>query len=400
MSEEQDVADPTEAIPQTEELSFTSALDAAFAELENTTPPTQEPDENVEPETQEEAGPEDLPLADKATESSDSSDVSSDDSSGDNFDPTDSLETDLGDEWTPKAASRFKSLKAELKTSNTELEELRQQVTEQESKIKELSGVNTDTPEYAELQSKLAEYENEKMFTNLEETEAYKSAVSGPLDNLMDSAKGIADKYDINPDTLIDAFAETDQSKQDEILSELLVDASDRDKAKIYHIIEGINPILEKRKTLMDNAEEALNEANLAAEKKEEQLATERMQDRVNAARNVVARVKKKLPFLSGIEGLDMDAVQEKASEVDPSAIHPVDYTYNSVSAQILPFLLKDYVGLQKEVDALTDRLSEYENAEPKMSGTSPTSQQVANTAGREASFTDSIEAALSGAGL
>jgi hypothetical protein len=397
MSEEQAVADPTEALSQGDELSFTSALDAAFAELENNDAPAveekiPEPDANPEPETQEETKPEDEPLADKEEKSSESGD--------DSFDPTADLDSDIGDEWTPKAASRFKSLKTELKTSHTELEGLRQQVTEQESKIKELSGVNTDTPEYAELQSKLAKYENEKMFTNLEDTDAYKSAVSTPLDTLMDSAKGIADKYDINAESLIDAFAEVDQEKQDEALSEMLVDASDRDKAKIYRIIEDINPILDKRKNLMENAEGALSEAKLAAEKQDEQQATERLQDRVNAARNVVTRVKKKLPFLSGIDGIDMNAIQEKASEVDPSAIHPVDYTYNSVSAQILPFLLKDYAGLQKEVDVLTDKLSEYEGAEPRMSGTAPTSQQAARNAGKDSSFIDGIEAALSGAGL
>ena len=44
---------------------------------------------------------------------------------------------------------------------------------------------------------------------------------------------------------------------------------------------------------------------------------------------------------------------------------------------------------------ALTDRLSEYEEAEPTMSGTSPTSKQVAGQSNKDASFADSIEAAF-----
>ena len=194
---------------------------------------------------------------------------------------------------------------------------------------------------------------------------------------------------------MIDAFAQEDQTIQDETLAEILSEATDRDKAKIYRIIEDINPIIERRSQLLENASEALNEANLASEKKQEQEAAERLQDRTNAARNVAERVKKKLPFLSGIEGLDMDSIQQKAAEVDPSVLHPVDATYNSISAQLLPTIVKEYISLQREVDSLTDRLSEYEEAEPTMSGTSPTSKQVAGQSKKDTSFADSIEAAF-----
>jgi len=173
-----------------------------------------------------------------------------------------------------------------------------------------------------------------------------------------------------------------------------LADATDRDRARVYRVIEDIAPILEKRASMMENASEALNEAKLAKEKEVEVQAAERAKERQNAARNVVSRVQKKLPFLSGIEGLDMKAIQEKAAEVDPSVIHPVDYTYNSVSAQILPAIIKEYVGMRKENEVLTDRLAEYEGAEPSMSGSSPSTKTVDDNA----SFEDRIEAAFAGA--
>ena len=182
-----------------------------------------------------------------------------------------------------------------------------------------------------------------------------------------------------------------DTDAQDEKIAELMEDASDRDRARIYRVIEDINPILEKRADLIENASEALNEANLAKERDSELEMANRAKERQSAARNVVARVQKKLPFLSGFEGLDMAAVQEKAAEVDPSVIHPVDYTYNSVSAQILPSIVKEYASLRKENDVLTDRLAQYEDAEPSMSGSSPNSTPVSS----DASFADRIEAAF-----
>lgn len=387
MSEEQAVADPTDSLPEEQpEMDFTAALDAAFENLN--TVDTPEPDDTAEADVEEtETVAKDEPVEEQTK-------VDDNDSNDDSFDPTSDLDDDIGDDWTPKAASRFKALKAELKESTTELDQLRQQVSEQESKIKELSGMS-EYPDYEDMKSKLEAYEKEKMFSDLEETDAYKSAVTEPLDNLMEQTKQLADKYDIDPEVLIDAFAQEDQTIQDETLAEILSEATDRDKAKIYRIIEDINPIIERRSQLLENASEALNEANLASEKKQEQEAAERLQDRTNAARNVAERVKKKLPFLSGIEGLDMDSIQQKAAEVDPSVLHPVDATYNSISAQLLPTIVKEYISLQREVDSLTDRLSEYEEAEPTMSGTSPTSKQVAGQSKKDTSFADSIEAAF-----
>ena len=390
MSEETAVeaTDPVEALPEEAQMDFSSALDAAFEKLEN---PEPEPEPETEPQAEESQETHEAEVEEPSEEESEETEGVKEES--ESFDPTDDLDAEVGDDWTPKAASRFKQLKAQLKASTDELETLRQQVAENESKVKELSGAAESTDIEA-LEKKLAEYESEKMFTDLEDTEAYKLAVTEPLDKLIDTTREIAEKYDISPDELVDALAIQDSTEQDETLGELLADASDRDRAKVYRVIEDISPILDKRASMMENASEALNEANAAKEKQGEIQAAERAKERQNAARNVVARVQKKLPFLSGIEGLDMKAIQSKAAEVDPSVIHPVDYTYNSVSAQILPSIIREYVGMRKENELLTDRLAEYEDAEPSMSGSTPSSKTVDT----KQSFEDRIEAAFASA--
>tara|TARA_R100000458_G_C8274619_1_gene249607 strand:- start:1742 stop:2926 length:1185 start_codon:yes stop_codon:yes gene_type:complete len=387
MSEETAVeaTDPVDSLPE-EQMDFSTALDAAFAQLENPDPepepePEEAPEAEVEETNEEEAAEETTEVAEEKEEPTEELE---------SFDPTDDLDAEVGDDWTPKAASRFKQLKAELKASTEELETLRQQMAENESKVKELSG-EAESADLESLQKKLAEYEREKMFTDLEETEAYKAAVADPLDKLIDATREIAEKYEVSPDELVDALAIQDTNEQDEKLSEILADATDRDRARIYRVIEDIAPILEKRASMMENASEALNEAKLAKEKEIEVQAAERAKERQNAARNVVSRVQKKLPFLSGIEGLDMKAIQEKAAEVDPTVIHPVDYTYNAVSAQILPSIIREYVGMRKENEVLTDRLAEYEGAEPNMSGSTPNTEVAPD----DRSFADRVEAAF-----
>ena len=149
MSEEQAVVDPVEALPEEQaEMNFSSALDAAFENLNSVdTPPEPEPEPVEEDAPETEVEETEVEKTDDSVE--DQTEVSSDTSDDDSFDPTSDLDADIGDDWTPKAASRFKALKAELKESTTELDQLRQQVSEKDSKIKELSGMS-EYPDYEE----------------------------------------------------------------------------------------------------------------------------------------------------------------------------------------------------------------------------------------------------------
>jgi predicted ribosome quality control (RQC) complex YloA/Tae2 family protein len=358
----------------TEALSFESSLEAAFANLDQ----APEPEPVVEPEPVEDTSVEDTAVEDTAVEESD--------------DPIENLTDDIGDEWTPKAANRFKELKTELKTNRSELEQLRQQSKEYESKIQELTGL-TESKDMDQMQEKLAQYEQEKALTNLEQTQAYKQAVSQPLEALVEQADQIADKYEVDSDALIDVLSLDDPKEQEEQLAELLPNASDRDKAKVYRIMEDIDPILQRRAKLYENADGALAEAKQLEEQQNAATAADNAQLRQNITKNVVERVQEKLPFLKGIEGLDMSTIQQKASETDPSVMHPVDHAYNAVSAQVFPTVVRQYLEMRKEVESLTDRLAEYEDAEPAMSGQTKAPSRAGVS--ENASFEERVNAAL-----
>jgi len=309
-------------------------------------------------------------------------------------DPLEQLTEEV--DWTPKAANRFKQLKEELKGSRSELDQLRQLSKEQEAKLQELSAI-AENKDIEQLQSRIAEYEQERMFTNLEQTTAYQEAVTKPLSLLMEQADQIADKYEIDANALIDVLALDDSDQQDERLAEILPNASDRDKARIYRIIEEINPILGRRKTLFDNVEEAAKEAALLEETRQKKELAEKSQLRQNVTRNVVERIIEKLPFVKTLDGLDIESIQNKASYADPTVIHPVDFAYNAVSAQLLPTIVREYVGLRKEIEALTDKLAEYETAEPTISGGSPAKAKGTRSDGSVGGFIDAIDRAFGG---
>ena len=382
--------EPTAEIPTEapEPTSFTDAIDAALQNFGETPEPEPEPAPEPEPEPEPEPTPESTPEPEPESTPEPEPETSAD------ADPLEQLTEDLGD-WTPKAANRFKQLKTELKTNRSELETLQQTLKEQASKIKELTGA-AETASIEELQAKLAEYEQEKALTDLTGTSAYKETVAAPLQALVDSATSIAEKYGADVDKVIDALAIEDQTEQDTVLNDLLFEASSRDKAKIYRIIEDLNPILQKRYELYQNADEALKEATAIEEQRQNAKAAERAQIRANVTQTVAERVVQKLPFLKGVEGVDMEAIRTKASELDPHVVHPVDFAYNSIAAQLLPTIVREYLSSRKEADNLADKLATYEGAEPTMSGASAGTDSTRPS--NEMSFTDAINAALGGA--
>ena len=376
----------------TEAPSFESSLEAAFANLGQEDAPAVDDDMQTDEEMADDLEPHEgetsdgEPLAEETSDGEPLAEETSDD-------PLESLTEDIGDEWTPKAANRFKELKTELKTNRSELDQLRQQSKEYESKIKELTGL-TESKDVEQMQEKLAQYEQERSLTNLEQTQAYKQAVSEPLAALVEQADQMADKYDVDSDALIDVLSLDDPQEQEEQLAELLPNASDRDKAKIYRIMEDIDPILQRRKSIYENADGALAEAKQLEEQQTAAAAAENAQQRQEVTKNVADKVQEKLPFLKGIEGFDMKAIQKKASENDPSTMHPVDHAYNAVSAQVFPTVVRQYLEMRKEVDSLTDRLAEYEEVEPAMSGQTKDSSTRAGMSD-SGSFEDRVNAAL-----
>ena len=368
---------PEEALPTPEEstdnLSFAEALDKALdfsSEEEPKEEAKEEPKEEAKEEPKEEA----------------------EEDSKEEADPIESLTEDVGDDWTPKAARRFKQLKAELKDNRSEVDQLRQSLKEQEAKMKEMSGL-VDNKDIDELQEKIAQYESDKMMSDLTETQAYKDAVTTPMNELLQRAEEIVSEYEIKNETLVDALLEPDQEKQDNLLTALLEDASDRDRARIYKVSEDMIPLVKRNQELMDNAESALKEAQLLEEQRRNTELAEQSKHRQNVTKNVVKRVSEKLPFLAGIESVDLSSIENKAAETDPSVIHPVDFAYNAVASQLLPVVVRELMGARKEADSLSDKLAEYEAAEPTMSGT-PAADGTRRSSS-DASFAEAISAAL-----
>lgn len=389
-------SDPVAAIPDTGggeagDFSFEAALEASINAVDEPVveeTPAAEEAPAVE-ETKKEESAETEPAAEESTE------TEGEEKTEDSNDLLDSLDADVGDDWTPKASSAFQRLKTELKSERVERETLTQRAKEAEAKVAELEGVvGSETVET--LQQRVQEYENAQMVTNLEQTDAYKAAVIEPLEQIFTQVEKLADTHGIEYSDLVEAMTMEDQTEQENAVAELMATASDRDKAVFYRLAAEIDPVLQRRDGLRNNAEEALKEAELVKEERHKIELAEKASQRVDVTKNVTQRIKDKVPFLSGFEGLDLEAIQKEAADVDPTVVHSVDFAYQAVAARLLPSMVKEYASSQKLIEELTKQLASYEDAEPKLSG-GTNSAPLAGSASSSGDFASSIESLLAG---
>lgn len=388
-------ADPVAAIPETgdggeaADFSFEAALEASINAVD-------EPAEEAPvQETVQEEATEKKEEESTQTTKAESTEESTKETKEDTSDLLDALDADVGDDWTPKASSAFQRIKTELKNERAERETIIQRAKEAEAKVAELEGVvGSETVET--LQQRVREYENQQMLTSLENTDAYNEAVMQPLEQIFTGVERLAEAHGIEYEQLVDAMTIEDASQQEEVVAELMATASDRDKAVFYRLAAEVEPILHRRDNLRANASDALREAELVSEERHKIELADRAAQRVEVTKNVTQRIKDKVPFLSGFEGLDLDGIQKEAADVDPTVVHSVDFAYQAVAARLLPSMVKEYASSQKLIEELTKQLASYEDAEPKLSG-GTNSASLAGSASAGGDFASSIESILGG---
>jgi hypothetical protein len=270
--------------------------------------------------------------------------------------------------WTPEAARRFKELKTELKTYKAQTRELEANFKQRESRLTELEATAKD-PEYAAMRERLAEFETNTLLTRLEESTAYKSLVTEPIAALVAGADEIANRHGIDPDSLLNAIAISDEAEQEERLSEVLAEVSERDKFRVYRIIEDMKPILAQRDALKENSQAALAEAQALDEERSRAKFSERAKERHSAAVQVADKLKSKLTFLSGMEGVDLSTIAADVAKINPADLDLVEGSYQAMAGKLLPKVASRILSQQREIDALTEQLAEYANAAPRAGG-------------------------------
>lgn len=311
-------------------------------------------------------------------------------------DPLDALDN-VGKDWTTEAAHAFKQVKTRLKEVEPKYKETLSLLEQKEARIRELEALSSD-PKLQELETRVQQYEKKIMIQDIESSSVYQEQIAQPLRDLGSVVETIAERYQIPAERLVEAVSMSDEVAQDEALSELLAGASDRDKARIYSVVDQLTPLMQHRAEILENAEAAAREVMELERERQQTTLIERAQQRQQAANMVAERISEKLPFISSFEGFDFKEVAKEVSQVDPTTLDAVNHTYNAIAAKLLPQLAKNFLGMQRERDSLVEKLAAFDKSRPRAGGPSGGSGAAApmgNSSSGDLSFAQAVAAQL-----
>jgi regulator of replication initiation timing len=263
---------------------------------------------------------------------------------------------DLDDKATPEAKAKWGELKNELKQE-------RQARREQEQKLKDLESKSLyDPKEVDTLKRQIEELNKEMSVHRIEATQEFKSAITQPLEVIGTAAESIARRYEIEPEALFDALANTNEAQQQKALTELVEGMSDRDRLRIYQMADDTLTLLRKRDDMKARSGEAIQELELRQKETTEREAAERKRTYTSNIERVFEAFEDKLPFHpldpNETKSAVLDALRQQAMSSDVSAVGPDVQAYSAAAGVVLPRLIKQMRAMAAENQKLQARVS------------------------------------------
>lgn len=376
------MSEPIETAPETGG-DFFSSIEAAFnaAEAPVQLEPAPEPDSGSEQVDSKSSTIEDVPTTEEGTEPESTLPIDEEAP-----EPSNDDQEELGG----RAGRRFKQIKNELKQSNTELLQARQQLEERDRLVQELQSRTKDSEEFDQT---IAQYEQALAITKLESTKAYQNEVQAPMVRIVETVDTIAAKYDIDSDELIEVLSYSDRDRQDDALDNLLQGVKERDKLAIYALAEQVPLIVARKQLLSENAAEALAELEQIDSEQAKQELARTYELRQQAAQQVHDKLISKVPFLKTIEDLDFSNVTKRAGDTDFDGLDLHNKVYSKIAGDMLPKIVREFASLRSELEDALDELESFKKSSPKTgSGSASSAGQTTRASG---SFVDAINAAM-----
>jgi hypothetical protein len=282
---------------------------------------------------------------------------------------------------TEKAAVKWSELRNENRTYKKEIESLKAELDQ----LKSTPVV--DTSEVDKLRQVNAEYEKELNASRVEGTREYKANVVEPMVNVVGFLNSLAEKYELTSRDLLDALAESDQSKQSDLLTDLATAMNERDRLRLYSAADDYNEIIRRREHYKTTSQEFLakleadRQSQLTQQQAEsEKLTLEAKQAYEKATAKVFMDLKKAIPSLAD-EEVATD-VQRLAKE-DYTSASPELKSYLAHSGALLPYMLKSLKEARENLEKANKTIAGYRNGSPKAgSGSSDFSKAVPEDVG------------------
>lgn len=281
---------------------------------------------------------------------------------------------------TEKAAIKWGELRNENRAYKKEVEALK-------SELEKAKAAPVDSAEIEKLRQINAEYEQELAVARVEATQEYKSNVVEPMVNVVGYLNNLASKYELNSKEMLAAFAETDPSKQSDMIADIAASMNERDRLRFYASADDYAEIIRRRDVYQSNSRERMaqleqqRQAELAKQQAEtEKSVAEAKQAYEKATSKVFEDLKKSVPVLSDEE---VAADVQRLAKGDYTNADPELKAYLAHSGALLPHILKALKEAKAELDAANKKIVSYRNGSPKAGGgSSETAKNVPDDIG------------------
>lgn len=298
--------------------------------------------------------------------------------------------TEAKKKMSMKAAEAFDKVKASAKAK---LEDLRLKLKAAEEKAANATTSNAKELEekVAAAEAKLKEQESKLAFYDVREHPEYKEAVEAPTLAVKDQINRLALASKLETADLIKAIVETDPAKQGDLLDGLVENMRDRDKVKLYQLVEDWGVIAATEQRIKDEAPKAYAEVQAKRQAEAEAKKAESVTAWKQASDTVWSKLAEKIPAIKDVKPEELRAEYDKMDLESMSVTDKVAAVAASVAfVPIVKQLTTANAAKDAEIKELKLQLGKYRKATPGAGGGSTTSVTRADDA--PGGFLDAVE--------
>ena len=381
------------------EMDWASRLDAAFDSIEPKSdsveeekPVVKKPNSKAKTSKEKPSKVSEKPSldVDKSEDTKDVSDEAVKDEEPKDEDSNSDSKEEAPKGLTEKAAVKWGELrnenrayKKEIETLKAELEKTKNTVPSNDSELEQLRSIN-------------AEYERELSAARVEATQEYKANVVEPMVGVMGFLGEIASKYDLAQKDFLEAFAESDPSKQSDLITDLASSMNERDRLRLYGAADDYSEIIRRRDFYQASSKERLSQieaerkAEIAKQREQAEKSTVEARDQYEKATSKVFEDLKKSVSVLSDEEVASDV--QRLAKADYSNANPELKSYLAHSGALLPHLLKALQSAKADLEKANKTIVGYRNGSPKAgSGSSENSRAIPEEIG----FLEALEKQL-----
>jgi len=247
-----------------------------------------------------------------------------------------------------KPGEKFKALRGELK----ELKQAALEATIPDDTIKEIADLKLKLQESDGLRARLDEVTSKSAKLQVESSDEYENSIMKPVASIFSKADELAEAFEIDADHIKAIIKESSEAKRGALVEEFLDSVPAYNQARIINLSDDFSKLLQKRESMLSNADETISKGQAAAIEKEQSALNEQRKITQTIQKDIFERYKDRIPgFVE--DGKDTAKFSELVAQglsIDFGKARARDQAFAAFAGVTLPHAMQAIDSLQKEL--------------------------------------------------